>query len=232
MTSYSEFMDFMQELNIYTALIRVISAVLLGAVIGIERGYHGRAAAMRTHSIVCIGSALTVIVGLYAIQVMDFNSDPLRIAAQVISGIGFLGAGTILLKGHSEITGLTTAAGLWATAAIGLALGIGYYVIAVAATILIILVNTLLPKLEKKLYDYKKTIHIYSEISDVNNVNKFEEIIKSKWDVVNMAVVPAKSGVLNQVGINIEILYTKQCEASDICRELSNSDFVAFSLEM
>ena len=91
-----------------------------------ERGRQGRAAGMRTHILVSLGAALTVMIGLFAIKA-GYDSDPLRIGAQVVSGIGFLGVGTILLKGRFQITGLTTAAGLWCAATIGLALGIGFY---------------------------------------------------------------------------------------------------------
>ena len=113
----------LQETNFLSAMVRLLLAAVLGGLIGTERAVKGRAAGMRTHILVCIGSALTALVGLYVTENLGLDSDPMRLSAQVISGIGFLGGGMILVRGRAHITGLTTAAGLWTTAAIGLAMG-------------------------------------------------------------------------------------------------------------
>ena len=98
-------LEYLRELNLVSAAVRIVLAMLVGGLIGIERGKQGRAAGMRTHILVCIGAALTVMIGFYAREVLGIeNSDPLRISAQVISGIGFLGVGTILIKGRFQIT--------------------------------------------------------------------------------------------------------------------------------
>lgn len=137
------------------SIIRLCVALLLGAVIGYERQAQNKAAGLRTHTLVCVGSCLCMIVSiniamehflLYGYQ----NSDPERIAAQVISGVGFLGAGTILANQKMRnVRGLTTAAGLWAVAAIGLVVGAGYLAVAAAATILIFLVLTVFIRLDR-----------------------------------------------------------------------------------
>ena len=127
-----EFIDFMHEINIWTVIIRICLATIMGGFIGIERFKQGRAAGMRTHILVALGATLSSMIGLFLYLEMGMSNDPTRIAAQVVSGIGFLGMGTILVKGRFQITGLTTAAGLWATAAIGLALGMGFYTGAIA----------------------------------------------------------------------------------------------------
>ena len=115
---------YLSEFNAVTVMLRVLLAGLAGALVGLEREFHGRAAGMRTHMMVALGAALTAMIGLYTVSVLGIDSDPLRVGAQVISGVGFLGAGTILLRGGgSRITGLTTAAGLWTAASIGLAVG-------------------------------------------------------------------------------------------------------------
>ena len=97
---------------LFTVAARLLLATFLGGVIGFERGKHGRAAGFRTHIILCAGSALTALIGIYCYTVLGFNSDPMRTAGQVVSGIGFLGAGAIILKNETTITGLTTAAGM------------------------------------------------------------------------------------------------------------------------
>ena len=120
-------MEWLREFNIWTVMIRLFLSAVLGGIIGLERGKQRRAAGLRTHILVCVGSAITVMVGLFAKYKLGIEgTDPLRVSAQVISGIGFLGAGTIMLKGRFQIVGLTTAAGLWVTAAIGLSAGAGF----------------------------------------------------------------------------------------------------------
>ena len=103
-------------------LIRTFLAVIIGGLIGSERARHGRAAGMRTHILVCLGACLTSMISIYAALYLGSTGDLTRISAQVISGIGFLGAGMIILKNNNVITGLTTAAGVWTTSVIGIAL--------------------------------------------------------------------------------------------------------------
>lgn len=212
-------------------IIRLILALVLGSIIGIERSRHGRAAGMRTHSLVCLGAVLTVVVGIYAADIAGYNTDPLRICAQVISGIGFLGAGTILLKGHFEITGLTTAAGLWATAAVGLTIGIGYYAVAIIAAMLIFAVNALLTKTEEKILQKQKIGYIYSEINDVNKVNDFDELFRKNYGGEHMEITPAKSGITGHVGIEIELPNYSNEEINRICQKLVEKEFIAFAVE-
>lgn len=135
--------------------LRLLSAALLGSVIGINRGRLEWAAGLRTHMLVAVGSALAIIVSAYGFEhALTFPHvvlDPSRIAAQVISGIGFLGAGTILfLEREQVVRGLTTAAGLWATAAVGLAAGAGLYAPAITATVLLWAILAVLKPIEKR----------------------------------------------------------------------------------
>lgn len=127
--------------------LKLLLAVIFGGLIGLERESHGRPAGFRTHILVSLGSALVMIISAYGLQALDTDYDPGRIAAQVISGIGFLGAGTILRDG-AAIRGLTTAASLWAVAGIGLAVGIGMYHAAAVTTILVVLTLFYLNKVE------------------------------------------------------------------------------------
>ena len=135
--------------------IRLVVASLFGAVIGIERERKDWAAGMRTHMMVCVGSALAMLVSAYGffdiLQAENVNLDPSRIAAQVISGIGFIGAGTILFLKQGIIRGLTTASGLWTVAAIGLAVGGGMYYAGGIATALAVTILWVLQPLERRL---------------------------------------------------------------------------------
>ena len=110
-----EFIGMMEELNSVSIIARLCLAVLCGGIIGVERGRKGRPAGFRTHILVCLGSALAMMTNAYLIEYYG-GGDPARLGAQVISGIGFLGAGTIIVTGRQQVKGLTTAAGLWASA--------------------------------------------------------------------------------------------------------------------
>ena len=139
-------------------ILRIVVAALLGGAIGLEREYRDKAAGFRTHFLVALGSALFMIISAYgfhdALVTTEHRLDVSRIAAQVVSGIGFIGAGTIIFhKSENAVRGLTTAAGVWVVAAIGLACGGGMYLLAIAATILVLAgleaFNFFLHKLDK-----------------------------------------------------------------------------------
>ena len=116
----------------YVVITRLVLAGLLGGLIGAEREYRAKVAGMRTHLLVAIGAALMLIVSRYG---FDGQGDPSRVAAQIVSGIGFIGAGAIMVQRHS-VHGLTTAAGVWVSAGIGMAVASGLYTVAIAATVL------------------------------------------------------------------------------------------------
>ena len=132
-------MNILIGFNPCSICFRLLLAAVFGGCIGAERGRHGRPAGLRTHTLVSVGACISMMIGLYCVEKIGFNVDPLRIAAQVVSGIGFLGAGTIISDQNAHITGLTTAAGLWTTACIGLAIGLGFYLGAVMSFFIILL---------------------------------------------------------------------------------------------
>lgn len=195
-TLWSILLDF----NTISVCFRIIVAVLIGGFIGLERSRHGRAAGLRTHVLVCVGSAMASMVGLYATLTLGFMGDPLRVAAQVISGIGFLGAGTILLRGETLITGLTTAAGLWTTATIGLAVGLGFYDGVLAGFLAVFITTTVLSKFSKT-SRFTTTDTYYAEVCNLNCINTIYDIIDSRF--VQLYIVPAKSSLPNHVGVEL-----------------------------
>lgn len=190
----------LRELNPISVALRVLLSVFLGGFIGLERGHHGRAAGLRTHILVCLGAAMTTLMGAYSVTILGFDSDPLRVGAQVVSGIGFLGAGTIMVRNKDQVTGLTTAAGLWATACIGLAVGIGFYLAAILAFLAVIISVTTLVHLEKTV-KRRSAYCCYIELSDVNKVTPLYNDIKPL--ITKADVVPAKSGITSHVGLEI-----------------------------
>lgn len=180
--------------------VRLVLALLMGGFIGMERGRHGRAAGMRTHVLVCLGSCMTALVGIHILSINP-GENITRIAAQVISGIGFLGAGTIMIRNQSVVTGLTTAAGVWCTATIGIALGYGFYSAAVIATVITIVTATLLTRLEG---GKKYLIRCYVELKDAAAATGTVAIIEEMYPSAKVTEVTAsKSGIPGSVGLSL-----------------------------
>ena len=186
------------EFNIWSVTFRILLATVIGGCIGSERGRHGRAAGLRTHILVCLGSTMTVMLGIYSVQILGLGGDPMRVSAQVISGIGFLGAGTILTRGHFHITGLTTAAGLWTTASLGLAIGAGFYSGAILAWAVMTLVITVFTRLERTVKERHVETY-YVELEEVSRVNDFSREMADK--VTSLQVFKAKSGIPAHIGL-------------------------------
>ena len=154
----------LRELNMVSILLRVLLAIIAGGIIGLERGMKNRAAGFRTYILVCLGACVVMMTNQYVYQVFG-TGDPVRMGAQVISGIGFLGAGTIIVTSRSQIKGLTTAAGLWACACIGLAAGIGFYEVAVIGVVCMIMVLTFMHKWEDYMRRNTKVLTVYVELN-------------------------------------------------------------------
>lgn len=211
-------------------LLRAAIAVVVGGIIGIERGKQGRAAGMRTHILVCLGATLTAMLGMYVYEAIGYGSDPLRISAQVISGIGFLGVGTILIKGRFQITGLTTAAGLWCTASIGVALGSGFYEGAAVVFLFAILSITILHRLEYKLTGRNTRIGVYVEISSDKCVRPIISRMQSDYKITDIQVTGPRSASGTNVGIEA-IIHSGSKSSEKIIEELEKLEGVVFALE-
>jgi putative Mg2+ transporter-C (MgtC) family protein len=229
-----EIYEILTELNIWSVCFRILLALILGGCIGLERGYHGRAAGLRTHILVCLGATLASMLGFYVTDVLDMGSDPLRVAAQVISGIGFLGVGTILIKGRFQITGLTTSAGLWAVGAIGLALGAGFYEGAIITFVLAMITITLIGKLEGKLNKKYSRFGIYVEIDSDKNVRKIVDFLTSHLTVSDIQVTAPRSGITGNVGIESSVcpsIKNNTMNVKDVTRALEEIEYVVFAIE-
>ena len=153
-------------------VIRVVSAIIIGGLIGLERGMKNRPAGLRTYMLVCVGSCLIMMTNQYIYQFTGAG-DPMRLGAQVVSGIGFLGAGTIVVTRHNQIKGLTTAAGLWTSAGVGLALGIGFYEGAVAVGLSVFVILTVLQRLESRVQKKIRVMELYVELHTSVSVSMF-----------------------------------------------------------
>ena len=171
-------------------LLRVGVAMLCGGLIGIDRGRKRRPAGFRTYMIVCVGAAMTMILGTYlsvmltgpwsAVIPADYaRTDVSRFGAQVINGIGFLGAGTIIVTGRQQVKGMTTAAGLWASACMGLCIGAGFYTAALICCGFILFTIIVFSRLERLILSHSRNVNIYVEFENTDDISYIIEKIKS-----------------------------------------------------
>ncbi len=225
------FLQYITDFNPVTVILRVILAALAGALVGLEREFHGRAAGLRTHMMVALGAALTTMIGLFAVRELGISSDPLRVGAQVISGVGFLGAGTILLRGGgSRITGLTTAAGLWTAASIGLAVGMGFYLGAFATVAAVMLTFTLISRLEFHMNRKRQRMAVYLELTSVENVKPTLATLRTEYGLLEVQVTPPRSGNAPHVGMEILARVPQRMTVEENLARFEALDHVVFVL--
>ncbi|MCI1722136.1 MAG: MgtC/SapB family protein [Lachnospiraceae bacterium] len=182
-------LNYLREMNTASVILRLILAVVIAGTLGIEREQKLKPAGFRTYSFVCLGAALTIILSQYEFTMIStswaqlaaeigIRTDVSRFGAQVINGIGFLGAGTVIVTGRQEVKGLTTAAGLWASACIGLAIGAGFYEAVVIGFLLIFLSMRFLTKIESTILLYSRNMNLYAEFTTVNDVADIISLLK------------------------------------------------------
>jgi putative Mg2+ transporter-C (MgtC) family protein len=209
--------------------LRLLLAALLGSLIGLERERLLWAAGLRTHMLVCVGSCLLMIVSSFGFQdalaMAHTELDPSRVAAQVVSGIGFLGAGSILLRGE-VIRGLTTAASLWTVAAIGLAVGGGLYVVSSAATFIILVILVAIKPMER-LYRNRVQVHVLKLVapSQALSLKKVNEVMGNRASKVKQFIVE-KGSRDDTDSVTIELTRTSGAQAKEILQQLLAIDGV------
>lgn len=153
----------LEEISFGSILIRLFLAVLTAGLIGVQRASKRHAAGFRTYVLVCLGATIAMMTNQFLLTLTG-SGDGARLGAQVISGIGFLGAGTILVTSRNQIRGLTTAAGLWACACMGISIGAGFYTLAICGEIIILLVLMLFPKIENFFINHSTTYELHVEL--------------------------------------------------------------------
>ena len=184
------FLNYLREFNMLSVLLRLTLAVVLGGIIGINREQKRRPAGFRTYMVVCLGAALTMILGQYqyemlatlwkgALNAVGKETEVSRFGAQVINGVGFLGTGTILVTERREVKGLTTAAGLWASACMGLAIGAGFYEGVLLGFGTILFSITVLPCIEGFMMARSRNMNIYIELTSLEQMQDFIQLMKS-----------------------------------------------------
>ncbi len=199
-----EFIEYLRELNALSLAVRFLLAVLCGGAIGLEREKKQRPAGFRTHILVCVGSVMAMVIGQYLLA-RGYSTDISRIGAQVISGIGFLGAGTIIVTRHQQIKGLTTAAGLWASACIGLAIGSGFYEAALIGTVLILIIEIILIRISHSVFEGSKYVRLYIEFAMASDIGLFiKEMKQGGINIVNIEIDKTEEGQLSIAVVELE----------------------------
>ena len=188
-------LEMLKEFNIVSVCFRLVLATLVGAIIGFGRSRQKQTAGMRTYLITCVGAALAALIGFYEYAMLkgdwsalsaltEIKFDGSRFASSVISGIGFLAAGSIMLIAHQQISGLTTAVGLFITACIGIAAGAGYYEIVVIATVFIVIVMELMQSVEVAVKRRMRNMTLHVDFNDLDNINVITDAIKNEGATV------------------------------------------------
>ena len=166
------------NLDFLSVFLRLFAAVLCGGLIGIERERKRRPAGFRTHILICLGAAMTTLTSQYLVLEMGLYTDMARLGAQVIAGIGFIGAGTIIITKRRQVKGLTTAAGLWANAIVGLCCGAGFVEAAVAATAIVLLAELVFARLEYFIVSSASTFNLSVEYTENGALGEIVDEIK------------------------------------------------------
>ena len=207
MEQFKQIVLYLEDLNFLSVMVRLLLAVLFAGIIGIERGRKRRPAGFRTYIMVCVGASLTMMISQYAVQQGIAIGDSTRLGAQVINGIGFLGAGTIIVTARQQVRGLTTAAGLWASACMGLAIGAGFYLGALATFIMILLITTLLNSFNHFLMSTAHVMNLYIEYTGSGAINDVLSTLKeSGANVTDMHLTKTKAddGIFSSVVLTVD----------------------------
>ena len=199
------------ELNWLSMALRLLMAAACGGVLGIERTRRGRAAGMRTYALVCAGSALVMMTSQFINEAFRVSTDPGRMGAQVVSGIGFLCAGTILLTGHHKVMGLTTAAALWASACIGLAIGVGFYAGALVMYAIIMVMMVAFAGYRNRLGKTTAEMHLYVVLADTDATARLlTKLHDCGYEVSDL--VEASADIIKGVGISCTLSAEKRVD--------------------
>ena len=214
--------DGVRELTMASICLRICLAAVCGGAIGIEREYKRRPAGFRTHILICLGAAMTTLTSQYLFQVMHYSTDIARLGAQVVAGIGFIGAGTIVVTRRQKVKGLTTAAGLWASAIVGLALGAGFYEGGILTTVLILMAELVFSRLEYWLLSVAPEVHLYIEYEEKTCLDQILALLREKnVKILNMELTRAVDGQHNHASAILFVRLNKRIRLHELMEQIS-----------
>lgn len=210
--------------NEISVTVRLVLAVICGGIIGIERETKRRAAGFRTHVLIAMGSAMTSLLGQYLASIAG-GLDPLRISAQVVAGMGFIGAGTIIVTRRKETKGLTTAAGLWTTAIIGLAAGAGCYIEVITSTVMILFAETVLSKIEYRLISQSKIANVYIDLAEKSEMYEINDrIAQKKIEILGTQI--SKNSQEDGISVLFTLKFPGKVDHAELMKEIADLEGV------
>lgn len=219
--------DPIRDMSLLSMAARMLITVICGGAIGIEREFKRRPAGFRTHILICLGAAMTTMTSQHLSFTLHYHTDISRLGAQVVAGIGFIGAGTIIVTGHQRIKGLTTAAGLWVTAIIGLAIGAGFYEGGIIVTILILGAELLLIRLEYRVLDNVPEVNLLIECVDRLSMDGILKYFRDRnIKVLNMQITGSEDVSIHRIGIIFTLRLNKKNSAMSVINDLKAMDSV------
>ena len=224
---------YLEDLNLVSIILRLTMAVIFGGIIGYGRERERRPAGLRTHILVSIGATLAMITNIYMCKIYNGYTDPTRLGAQVISGIGFLGAGTIIVTGKNKVRGLTTAAGLWACACMGLAIGAGFYSGALIGCLFISAVTVALANIDKKINRNSRNITLYILVNSTTAASRLLQDIQSKNVKISDIEISNNNVSSNDlIGILLGLKISREVCHYDFIESITNKNEVIFLQEI
>lgn len=224
---------YLEDLNFVSIILRLTMAVIFGGIIGYGRERERRPAGLRTHILVSIGATLAMITNIYMYKIYNGYTDPTRLGAQVISGIGFLGAGTIIVTGKNKVRGLTTAAGLWACACMGLAIGAGFYSGAIIGCLFISAVTVALANIDKKINRNSRNITLYILVNSTTAASNLLQDIQSKNVKISDIEISNNNVSSNDlIGILLGLKISREVCHYDFIESIKNKNEVIFLQEI
>ncbi len=221
-----------REFTYLEAGLRILMAIVLGGMIGMERGLKNRPAGLRTYMLVCLGACIVMLTNQYVYEAFGVG-DPVRMGAQVVSGIGFLGAGTIIVTARNQIKGLTTAAGLWASACVGLALGIGLYAVSIMGSVAIFVILTLLHELDFRMRRSTKQVEVYVELKHNVAVGQFLDFVRDRhYEPSNLQILLENTSDNGILAFSVTLKGQKNCNHDDIVTTVKTMPGIGYVEEL
>ncbi|WP_035775891.1 MgtC/SapB family protein [Butyrivibrio sp. VCB2001] len=231
--SLATIIDYLQGSSSIAVGIRLVVATVFGGIVGWERIIKHHSAGIKTHALVSLGSASATALNIYLAMLPGLNADVSRIPAGVVSGIGFLGAGTILVTGRKQIKGLSTAATLWVTSCMGMAIGAGYLEIGCVCLLMVAFSNILLKQLSNKVEGYSKYMNIYIEVNKSRGVNKLMKMLSDQgFTILSMTKSKEKTLQSSDTGLILDLDLDKKRSHHEILNMLSDEEYVNYVEEV
>lgn len=216
----------LRSVTIASITLRLLLATLCGGVIGLERAYKRRPAGFRTHILICLGAAVTTLTSQFLVLNMHYYADIARLGAQVIAGIGFIGAGTIIVTQRQHVKGLTTAAGLWAAAIIGLTFGSGFYEGGICATVLVLIAELFFSRIESRILDDVPEINLYIEYHNKACLNHIIQLFRSLQLVIMNIEVTHSDEEAHRTCAIVSLRLNRNCSIDSLVQSVSKIEGV------